>query len=198
MKKVFVLAIVMTLVHPLFSQENDHEYRTILDGKELRISGMGGPFMQFTSVAGDFAHLMGGGGGVMLNNFFFGGYGLGLTNKIPADANLMESDDNLTLGHGGFWIGYSLLGHLPIHLSISSLVGFGELGLLPANSYINSVHDQIFVLTPIAELEANITRYLRISTGISYSLYTGVNIEGYSSKNFSAAGAFLSFKFGWF
>lgn len=198
MKKLCLLIIAMILVFPLFSQDNEREYRTILDGKNLRISGRGGPFMQFTSVAGEFAHMMGGGGGIMLNEFFFGGYGLGLTNRIPADANPMENDDKLTLGHGGFWVGYSFLGHLPIHLSVSSLIGFGELGLMPANSYISSVSDQIFVLTPIVELEANITQYLRIAVGATYSLYSGVNLQGYSSKNFSSPGAFLGFKFGWF
>lgn len=198
MKKFILIIISILIVFPAFSQENNSEFRTILDGKDLKISGMGGPFMQFTSVAGEFGHFMGGGGGVLLNNFFFGGYGLGLTNRIPADANLMDNDDDLSLGHGGFWLGYSLLGNLPIHVSISSLIGFGTLGLLPENSYINSVNDQIFVLTPIVELEANITRYLRIGAGASYGLYTGVNIEGYSSRNFSAPGGFLSFKFGWF
>ena len=198
MKKLFVILIAVLFVTPIFSQSTDREYRTILDGKDLKISGMGGPFMLFTSAAGEFGHMMGGGGGVILNNFFFGGYGLGLTNNIPADANLIDNDDALTLGHGGFWIGYSLFGHLPIHLSVSSLVGFGELGLLPRDSYINSVNDQIFVLTPIVEIETNITRYLRIGAGVTYSLYTGVNIDGYSSKNFSSPGAFLGFKFGWF
>lgn len=198
MKKYAFMFIALLLVNPLFSQDNQPEYRTILDGKDLRISGMGGPFMQFTSVAGEFGHLMGGGGGILLNNFLFGGYGLGLTNNIPADANLVDDDDALSLGHGGFWIGYSLFGHLPVHLSVSSLIGFGELGLLPANSYTNSLSDQIFVLTPIIEIEANITQFLRIGAGATYTLMTGVNIDGYSSRNFNAPGAFLSFKFGWF
>jgi hypothetical protein len=198
MKKLMLLIIAMILVFPLFSQENEREYRTILDGNNLKISGMGGPFMQFTSVAGEFGHMMGGGGGVLLNNFFFGGYGLGLTNRIPADANQMDNDDNLVLGHGGFWIGYSLFGHLPVHVSVSSLIGFGELGLLQADTYLYNVHDQIFVLTPIVEVEANITQYLRIGAGATYNLYTGVNIEGYSSKDFSSPGVFLGFKFGWF
>ena len=67
MKKVTFLAIILSVSITAFSQEK--EYQTIFDNKDLRISGLGGPFMQFTSVAGEFAHMMGGGGAVLLNDF---------------------------------------------------------------------------------------------------------------------------------
>jgi hypothetical protein len=155
--------------------------------------------MQFTSVAGEFGHMMGGGGAVLLNDFYFGGYGLGLTNAIPDYVN-DNANDRLTLGHGGFWIGYSLFGDKPIHLSISSLIGWGEFGIMQYDGYYPFVRDKIFVLSPTLEVELNLTRYFRIGAGATYNIYTLVdeNLHGYKSNDLSSPGGFLSFKFGWF
>lgn len=197
MKKVVFLGFFLAAVCTLFGQER--EYRTILDNQELRISGMGGPFMQFTSVAGEFGHMMGGGGAVLLNDFYFGGYGLGLTNAIPDYVN-DHANDRLTIGHGGFWLGYSLFGDKPLHLSISSLIGWGEFGIMQMDGYYPFVRDKIFVLAPTLEVELNLTRYLRIGVGATYNLYTMVDeyMHNYTSGDLSSPGGFLSFKFGWF
>ncbi len=197
MKKTLFMALILAIGVSAFSQQK--EYRTIFDNKDVRISGLGGPFMQFTSLAGEFGHMMGGGGAVMLNDFFFGGYGLGLTNAIPDYVNQNPSD-RLTLGHGGFWLGYSLFGEKPIHITLSSLIGWGEFGVMQNYGTYPFVRDKIFVLAPTVEVEVNLTRYLRIGAGASYNLYTMVDqsIHGYSNGDLSAPGGFLSFKFGWF
>lgn len=197
MKIVVLVGIFLTTVFTVFGQER--EYQTILDNQNLRISGMGGPFMQFTSVAGEFGHMMGGGGAVLLNDFFFGGYGLGLTNAIPDYVN-DHANDRLTLGHGGFWLGYSLFGERPVHLSISTLIGWGEFGIMQVDGYYPFVRDKIFVLAPTLEVELNLTRYLRIGAGATYNLYAMVdeNMHNYTSGDLSSPGGFLSFKFGWF
>jgi hypothetical protein len=197
MKKITLSLVMITATLAAFSQER--EYRTVFDNKELRISGMGGPFMQFTSMAGEFAHMMGGGGAVMLNDFFFGGYGLGLTNAIPDRINEYDTDDRLSMGHGGFWIGYTLFGERPIHASFSSLIGWGEFGIMQQGSYYPYIRDNIFVLAPTVELEVNLTRYFRIGVGASYNLYAMVDgSHNYRSQDLSSPGGFLSFKFGWF
>jgi hypothetical protein len=197
MKKVIFLALMLATTFTVFSQEK--EFQTIFDNQDLRISGLGGPFMQFTSVAGDFGHMMGGGGAVLLNNFFFGGYGLGLTNAIPDYVNQNPSD-RLTLGHGGFWLGYALFGDKPIHITFSSMIGWGEFGVMQDLGTYPFVRDKIFVLSPTVEVELNLTRYFRIGAGASYNLYTMVDesMHGYTNGDLSAPGGFLSFKFGWF
>lgn len=197
MKKAIFTGIILAICLASFSQEK--EYQTIFDNQDLRISGMGGPFMQFTGVAGEFAHMMGGGGAVMLDDFFIGGYGLGLTNSIPDYVN-QNTNDRLSIGHGGFWIGYSLFGEKPIHLAISSLIGWGEFGIMQYDGYYPFIRDKIFVIAPTLEVEVNLTRYFRIGAGASYNLYTMVdeNMHGYRSSDLSAPGGFLSFKFGWF
>jgi len=197
MKKIPFMAMILAICVSAFSQHK--EYQTIFDNQDVRISGMGGPFMQFTSVAGEFGHMMGGGGAVMLNDFFFGGYGLGLTNAIPDYVN-QNPTDRLTLGHGGFWLGYSLFGEKPIHIALSSLIGWGEFGVIQDYGTYPFVRDKIFVLAPTVEVEVNLTRYFRIGAGASYNLCTMVdqNIHGYSNGDLSAPAGFLSFKFGWF
>jgi hypothetical protein len=197
MKKSIFILFILALSTSLFSQER--EYRTLLDNQDLRISGLGGPFMQFTSVAGEFGHMMGGGGAVLLNNFFFGGYGMGLTNAIPDYVNDSPSD-RLTLGHGGFWLGYALFGEKPIHVTFSSMIGWGEFGIMQYDGYYPFVRDQIFVMIPTLEVEVNLTRYFRIGAGASYNIYTMMDesMHGYSNSDLSSPGGFLSFKFGWF
>jgi hypothetical protein len=197
MKKAIFTAVILATTLSVFSQEK--EFRTVFDNRDVRISGLGGPFMQFTAVAGEFAHMMGGGGAVLLNNFFFGGYGLGLTNSIPDYVNQNPSD-RLTLGHGGFWVGYSLFGDKPVHVTFSSLIGWGEFGVMQDYGTYPFVRDKIFVLSPTVEIELNLTRYFRIGAGASYNLYSLVdqNMHGYTNSDLSAPGGFLSFKFGWF
>jgi hypothetical protein len=197
MRKTIFILMILAVGTSVFSQER--EYRTILDNQDLRISGMAGPFMQFTSVAGDFGFMMGGGGAVLLNDFFFGGYGLGLTNAIPDYVNDNPSNQ-LTLGHGGFWLGYALFGNKPIHLTFSSMIGWGEFGITQFDDYEPYIRDNIFIVAPTLEVEANLTRYFRIGAGVSYNLYTMVdnNLHGYTNGDLSSVAGFLSFKFGWF
>ena len=194
-KMLFILVLVLSVIG---LKAQDDEIQTLF-GSGTRISGFGGPIMSFTSINGEFAHMMGGGGAVLLNNFFLGGYGLGLTNAIPDYVNQNPSD-RLTLGHGGFWLGYSLFGERSVHVTLSSLIGWGEFGVMQDYGTYPFVRDKIFVLSPTAELELNLTRYLRIGAGVSYNLYTLVDqsMHGYSNSDLSAFGGFLSFKFGWF
>lgn len=197
MKKATFLAIILAVSMNTFSQ--DREFQTVFDNQDLRISGLGGPFMQFTSVAGEFAFMMGGGGAVLLDDFFIGGYGLGLTNSIPDYVN-QNSDDRLSLGHGGFWLGYALFGEKPFHVTFSTLIGWGEFGVMEYGGYYPYIRDKIFVLAPTIEAELNLTRYFRIGLGATYNLYTMVdeNMHGYTGTDISSPGGFLSFKFGWF
>lgn len=183
----------------VFSQ--DREYKTLVDFEEARLSGMGGPFMQFTAMDGDFAHFLGGGGAILIGDFWFGGYGIGLTNTIYVDQTKYSEytiDDRLNASHGGFWMGYSLFGTYPVHVAISSLVGWGQVSV-ERDDYYDIYQDGVFVVCPTLEVEVNLTQFFRISAGASYNIYTFVdNIPGYKASDFSAPGGFLSFKFGWF
>lgn len=199
MKKFVLLGLVLLLSITAWSQEK--EYKTLVDFDQVRISGQGGPFMQFTGMGGNFAHMMGGGGAILVGDFFFGGYGLGLTNNIPVNRPAVpeyQPGDRLTASHGGFWLGYALFGDRAIHVTVSSLIGWGELGVRGEIYPENLWPDGIFVVSPTLELEMNLTQFFRLGVGASYNLYSFVDLPGYTSSDFSAPGGFLSFKFGWF
>lgn len=203
MRKVALFGIILFITVTVWSQEK--EYKTLVDFDQVRISGQGGPFMQFTAIDGEFAHLMGGGGALLVGDFFFGAYGLGLTNTINVDRPEPEyavdyaAGDKLSIGHGGFWMGYALFGDRAVHVTLSSLLGWGQIGTRDEYNYETGLSDGVFVVCPTMELELNLTQFFRLGVGASYNIYTSVNnLPGYKSSDFSSPGGFLSFKFGWF
>ncbi|MBL7111862.1 MAG: hypothetical protein ISS19_07975 [Bacteroidales bacterium] len=191
MKKLLFITIGFIMCLNLAAQD-DEEIQTLF-GQGTKITGFGGPFMNFTIINGEFGHMMGGGGGIIMNGFFFGGYGEGLTNYIVDDAGF-----EIEFGHGGFWAGYSFLGKKPIHPSISTQIGWGGISLKDADGYDIYYNDNVFVLNPTIELEMNFTQFFRLSIGANYRLVAGVDASGLSSQAMSGPGVFLGFKFGWF
>jgi hypothetical protein len=181
----------------------DDEFKTIFkekDGNNLRITGFGGPMMAFTFVGDDFIHMMGGGGGAIIGNAFFGGYGCGSTNA-PA----FKYDDQYTMkfGHGGLWFGYIFGFNRPVHLSLSAQTGWGNITQrikLGEDEFEDVQKNSVFVLTPIAELEFNFSRFfvLGLGTSISYVSGTGISNTPYTANDFLKPSLYLTFKFGWF
>jgi len=97
-------------------------------------------------------------------------------------------------------MGYALFGEKPIHVTFSTLIGWGEFGVMQWDGYYPYVRDKIFVLAPTVEAELNLTRYFRLGVGATYNIYTMVDehMHGYRGSDLSSPGGFLSFKFGWF
>jgi len=192
MKKIITAGLIMLAASGLKAQ--DSEIQTLFSGSS-RISGFGGPLMSFTTVNGQFAHMMGGGGGVLLGDFFFGGYGEGLTTSIPLGIYRLD------FGHGGFWTGYSFMAKKAFHPAISSQIGWGGVSEREYN-YPSPTSDNVFVFNPAVELEMNFAKFFRLGVGVHYRLVTGVNSELHSSSltnsDLSGPGALLTFKFGWF
>ncbi|MFC2086925.1 hypothetical protein ACFLSA_02025 [Bacteroidota bacterium] len=197
MKKLIISVLVIISSFGLYAQ--DYEFKTILGSDDIRLTGFGGPFMQFSQVDGKFAHFMGGGGGLILNDkLILGGFGNGMTNAIEA-TKYNEEDHKLEFGYGGLWFAYIISGRQAIHPVIHLQTGWGGINLIDQGE--NSIqNDFVTVFTPIIELEMNITQFFRMAIGASYRYTVGVGaIDGYTDDmDFSGPGGFLSFKFGWF
>jgi len=201
MKRILLCFLAITFCAVIFAQDEESEFRTLFDYEDFRISGFGGPMMSFTTISGEFAHMMGGGGAVLLGNFFIGGYGLGLTTDIRDKNDPDNVDRKIDFGHGGFWTGVIIKGKSAIHPSIHSTIGWGSVSIND-NFFDGDIEkDGVFVLTPTLELEMNLTQFFRVSVGASYRIVTFVDdLEAYDYKNddFSGPSAFVSLKFGWF
>jgi len=199
MKHIFILLASVLITLNLSAQEDD--FKTIFQrksNKELSITGFGGPIMSFSLVDKSLIHMLGGGGGVMINNVFFGGYGVGLTTPVPYAGS---GSNYLSFGHGGFWMGIVLAPSRPIHLSISSLAGWGSISEKdPDRPGIYYASKPVFVITPIVEIELNFSKFFKLGAGTSLNLVTGPGIDdtNYSFSDFAKPSLFLSFKFGWF
>jgi len=200
MNKFLVIAAFLTV--PILSQAQEEEFQTIFHkntGGKIAISAFGGPFMQFTSIDKDFALMIGGGGGIMLGNIFIGGYGVGKSNEIPYKS---DNTNSLGFGHGGLWLGYTIFPKKSIHFSLSAQAGWGSISKklkLPEGDYKNIDSDPITIITPMIEVEFNLSRFFKIGTGASWSYVSNIsNSSPYINKDFSTPSFMLSFKFGWF
>ncbi|MBA7673619.1 hypothetical protein ES703_81822 [subsurface metagenome] len=135
-----------------------------------------------------------------MGNAFFGGYGFGKTNKTFYKYNDQYS---LNYGHGGFWFGYIIGQNRPVHLSLSVQTGWGNISRgidLDDGDFESIESNPVFVITPIAEIELNFSRFFKLGIGSSVSYVTGSGITGtaYTTKDFFKPSIYLSFKFGWF
>ena len=206
MKKLFAILIIISFSFSAISQDDD--FQTIF-GDDFKISGFGGPNMSFTSINGNFADLMGGGGAVLLNDMlFFGGGGMGVTTNIDVNQNDQQLMDdlgvnnlqgyNMTFGYGGLWTGYIHRGKNAIHPVVHCQFGWGGIEIEDQNGINKGNDDRVFVINPVIELEANITRFFRFAIGGNYRVVQDVDLGSYENKDFSGPGAFITFKFGWF
>ncbi|MBN1949607.1 MAG: hypothetical protein JW801_00285 [Bacteroidales bacterium] len=210
---IFILLFLFARI-ALFAQdeytggETDREFETVFHREkgDLFISGFGGPQMAFSAIGDNFAHYMGGGGGVIVNNFFFGGYGVGLTTPVVYKNSASTSDIpgiryNIEFGHGGLWTGFILARKRPVHLSVSTQFGWGEISQVEYSyDYDPISSESVFVLTPIIELEMNLSHFFKVGIGGSTSLVSGNGIiqTPYEVSDFLKPSVYLTFKFGWF
>jgi hypothetical protein len=190
MKSMMILFVACLIAVGAMAQDERNNMEFLLDGR-ISVSAFGGPIVEFSGMNNDVAVSSGGGGALLLNKrFFIGGYGLSTSD----DANL--TNGNVRLGHGGFWLGMISNPQKMVHFGFTSKLGWGtassrELGLTST--------DNIFVLSPEAIAEFNITRWCKINAGAGYRLVTGFsNDSGLRSSDFSAPTFTLNFLFGWF
>jgi hypothetical protein len=233
MISVTVLAGLMILAQCTIAQTQGHEkpeFRTLFQNDSpVRISGFGGPNVEFSSFGkDDLAVSVGGGGALLVNNrFFIGGYGQGMaTYHYMKDFRTYDpvnkkwtdySEKRVNFGHGGFLIGGIFRPEDAVHYGISSKIGWGEISLIEdeyrEERYQPYFTDQVFVLTPQIEIEANLARWLKVNVGVGYRIVTGINRnytaynndgsligkkQVYKSSDFNSPQANVTFIFGWF
>ena len=203
--KRLVFALMLTVIYCGINAQvlttppdNDDEFRTIFDGENLKIGAFGGPMMTFSTINGEFSHMMGGGGGIIVGGFYFGGYGMGLTNNIN---NPNDPNEHIEFGHGGLMTGFAIKGNHAVHPVINTLIGWGNVSLKDNNISVgsfNTKEDGVFVFEPSLQVEMNFTKFFRVDVGCGYRLVSSLELENFTNDDFSGISASLTLKFGWF
>lgn len=162
------------------------------------VGGFGGPITEW-GLGNDLRTSYGGGGGIVIGGAFIGGYGMGSVNL----ADILDGNDidNIELGHGGFWLGYTYQPYKLVHLFFSAKIGWGGVNINTNNfdPFNRSRTDQVFVLTPELGLELNVFKWFRIAGAVGYRWVNGANGRGqYTNETFSGGVATMTMRFGWF
>jgi hypothetical protein len=109
-------------------------------------------------------------------------------------------------GYGGFLIEPIVLPRFPVHLSFPVVMGVGGVGYYWKEYNISNEHwidgytysNMFLVVEPAAELEFNVTRFMRMSLGASYRYTSDFNMTDPGINNLNGWSSYVAFKFGKF
>ena len=191
MKKLFGLLLFLGIAGMSFAQHETFFSNTRLSG------AFGAPIME-VGFNNSMSTSVGGGGAIVFSDFFIGAYGMasGDFQGLLDNSNL----DRLDIGHGGLWLGFTPRTYSLIHIYSSARIGWGALDIdLRDGGVRYSDLDKVFVLTPEIGLEANVTKWLRLSGTIGYRWVRGVEDNGLvDNKNFTGTISSITLRIGWF
>jgi len=198
-KKPTILIFLILISFGISAQELDDksdEPKTLLSD-DVEINGFGGLFMDITKIDNDFIHMMGGGGAFIFNRkILIGGYGLGMTTNLDADRGMFDEKE-MDFGHGGLWLGYVFFNKSRFHPTLSVLTGWGNISARSVTGYEDrETYDNFFTVSPILDLEINVSSFFKTSIGVLYHIYSGISFSDYTDNDFSNPGIYLSFKLG--
>ncbi|MDQ1332333.1 MAG: hypothetical protein QG576_367 [Bacteroidota bacterium] len=180
MKKSFIIIIILLLGSiVLFSQDPGFEYyqskemKTLL-GRDRAGGGYGSFTTGYSNIDGKHAVLFGGRFSWIASHSI--GIGIGATgfiNEFHYEPSL-DKDVFLTGGYGGIYIEPILLPRFPVHLSFPVLIGAGGISFVTKDIEIseNLIEDSntFLLVEPSAEIELNLTKFLRLAFGVAYRL----------------------------
>lgn len=195
--KTIVLTICILLGASAIALAQQEE--TLFRNAEVQ-GAFGGPFVEYANILGQEGAMVGGGGALQFRRFFLGGYGIGThfpETTYNADRYVVN------VGHGGFWLGYTIPSHKLLHFYGSARIGWGAVRFKddPDDKNRDAIFsDRIFAFTPEIGLEINVTDFLRIAATGGYRLIADVDqLPGdYSQDDFNGFMGGLTFRFGSF
>lgn len=216
MKKIFTILVLALFVQFGFAQEDEpkekkgSDINTIFTKDNFKFTGgFIGPEFKVSDTYDDYGLLIGLKlGGIVNDNFFIGLAGYGLTTKSTFPFE--DTHLRVGMGYGGFAMEYTVLGKKALHFSIPVLVAVGGYTFYEEDYYsdlfwndynYNSVASTAaFIVEPGINVELNLTKFLRFSTGVSYRYVTATKLDDVDITNeeLSNLSFNASFKFGFF
>lgn len=190
--RIFLIALLFSS----FTAFGQQETETLFKNSRIR-GGFGGPIFSWSQTNNKIGYGAGGGGGVVFDRFFVGLFGMGETFERP-----QPGQDQLTLGYGGLWLGYTTPSHKLLHLYTSVKIGGGGVVITDFEDsweFEDDWADAALVIVPEAGLELNIARWFRLGGTVGYRFVNGFKgWNDYGRKDLNAPVYALTFKFGWF
>ncbi len=192
-KTIFAFALLLGVAGGSFAQQTEE---TLFRNSRIR-GGFAGPIFSWSRVDGKTGYGVGGGAGVVFDRVFVGLFGMGET----FDAVNVGSDQ-LALGYGGLWLGYTYPSHKLLHLYGSVKIAGGGVGVTDFDDdwdWEDDRNNAVFVAVPEAGVELNVARWLRLSGSVGYRIVSGFDGWGTYDKNDLNAPVFnLTMRLGWF
>ncbi len=183
MKIICLLTAFLFVGATLNAQDDDINY-LFKKKKDYKIGGFLSPGAQVGMLDGDIAGSNGFGGALLINNtFFIGAYGQSVATSHRYDSTIyiksVDTEGNMTgivpynkqytnFSYGSMWVGYIFMPKNAIHFGVSAKVGVGTVSVTPKWDEDWSMNDIVGVFSPQAELEMNLTRWMKLNVGVGY------------------------------
>jgi len=168
----------------------------------------------FSQLNGQNSYMPGFAGGIIMNhNFKLWLIGKTLSyydTKLQYD-NIFEEPVNLVGGYGGLFMEASPIDRKVVHISIPLIFGGGNAEYLSKNTYpefedegeIDYCHQQMstsayWVIEPGANIEVNVTGFMRLYAGYSYRWMMGLNLANTESNALNGSNFNFGIRFGKF
>jgi hypothetical protein len=211
MKKIIAIFIFTAYSVSLFAQETmrvgadeDQKIKTIFK-KEKRDGFYGSFSAGYSPIDNKDGLTVSSRGCWIMDHFFAMGVGgtafINELDEVPFDLNFpSDNDNNLSGGYGGIVFEPIVLPLKPIHFSFPILLGVGAAGSFTDYTYFSTyaIEDFFWVVEPQAELELNLTRWMRLAVYAGYRYTSGLNIEGISKDALRGYSAGITIKMGMF
>jgi len=204
MRHFLLLILLTTCTMTLFAQDDNlSEYTRV-------IGGFGGPVVKYTRVYGQGAIMFGARGGWVINHsLIIGGAIYGIVSEVnaptvvpPADTITPAGPMSLQLSCFGLESEYVFHPDTWIHYGVYGFIGGGSIRyvrrLNPSGNRDTRVDDSdlALVFEPGANIEVNLNPWVRLMTGVSYRIVSGVSQIGLTNSDLRGFAVSLTLKLG--
>lgn len=193
---LLVLVIIPSAIATVAAQESGSTRPATLVGGTTSYSGYFGFDTRVTRVNGVTGVFAGGEAVLLLDHRFaigVGGFGLASHNaRIGTGATARR----LSMGYGGFTVGYVAQSSSMIHPTLGVTIGGGSVNAGEDPDGTGS--DGIFVLEPALGLELSVAPALRLGAGLTYRYVSDVDLAGLRNPDLRAMSGQIVIRLGKF
>jgi hypothetical protein len=173
-------------VTPAAVPRGDEEPQTIVgghpDGQPVVSGWFVSPTFATTGWGGTLAYSPGLRGGIYLNRRL--AIGLAVNGLADGDSHVGKNEGRNLGTYGGLLLQYVVHSDRLVHLAFESTLGTGQWCASDDNS--DCVGRKFIVFEPAADLEINVARHVRLTTGVGYRFAVASSGDGPSSRDMSS------------